>query len=136
MSNGSDLPPDITSQVLLGEAVGEGPEGLAFVRDVFVNRARAKGQTLEQVVSAPKQFSAFGRPDLSDFAAQQPPMLQNLANILIEEARDPAFQPATTVQNFVTRDLWERRNEPGVPAWIKKMKAVAFVGNHVALAEK
>lgn len=132
MSNG--LPDDIAAQVLLGEAVGEGPEGLAFVRDVFVNRSRARKQTLEEVVSAPKQFSAFGRSDLADFVAQQPPMLQNLANLLIEEARDPTFQPATDVQNFVTRDLWDRRNEPGVPAWIKKMKAVAFIGNHVALA--
>jgi len=128
------LPDDIAAQVLLGEAVGEGPEGMAFVRDVFVTRARDRKQTLEEVVSAPKQFSAFARTDLADFVSQQPLMLRNLANLLIEEARDPNFQPATDVQNFVRRDLWERRNEPGVAAWIKKMKAVAFIGNHVALA--
>lgn len=129
------LPDDIVAQILLGEAAGEGPEGLMMVRDVLVNRARARKKTLEQVATAPAQFSAYARPDLAEFYQRQPIMLQNLARELVDEGRSPEYQPKYTAQHYVTESLHRNRHSPKVPSWIRKMKVVGRVGNHVLLAE-
>jgi len=43
------LPPDIVARIILGEAAGEGPAGMMFVRDVLANRAKTQKKTLEEV---------------------------------------------------------------------------------------
>ena len=133
MPEQTQLPPDIVARILLGEAAGEGPEGMAFVRDVFVNRARAQKKTLEQVATAPYQFSAYDRPDLEQFVAKQPLMLRNLANELVAEALRPEFQPKYDASHYVTSDFYENRGTLKPSHWVNQMEPAYRVGRHQAL---
>ena len=130
------LPKNIVAQILLGEAAGEGEEGLRFVRDVLVNRSRAQGKTLEEVATAPAQFSASARPDLAEFYAKQPTALQVRAQELVNEAQQPSFTPQyPEVQHYVTESLFARRDELPKTHWLRKMQKVGQVGHHVLLKE-
>ena len=129
-------PKNIVAQILLGEAAGEGEEGLRFVRDVLVNRMRAQGKSLEEVATAPAQFSASARPDLAEFYAKQPTVLQVRAQELVNEAQAPGFTPQyPEVQHYVTSDLWEKRGTLSQSHWLRKMQKVGQVGHHVLLKE-
>ena len=128
-------PPTLVPHILLGEAAGEGPEGLAMVADTLWNRAHALGKTLEEVATAPSQFSAATRPDLDEFAEQQPLDLRVLANELVAERRNPKFQPSHPYQHYVATALWERRGTLPANHWLRKMRKVGQVGNHVLLEE-
>ena len=125
------------SMILLGEAVGEGPEGMAFVRDIFHNRALASKKTVEEIANAPYQFSAAARPDLEEFSARQPLIFRNLADELLRESAQPGYVPKYPgIQHYVTKELFSRRNTLPKNHWLHKMKVVQTVGNHVALVEK
>lgn len=125
--------PNVVAQILLGEAAGEGITGLQFVRDIMFNRAMAQGKTLKQVATAPHQFSAYARPDLAQFYQKQPATLRSLAEQLVKEAQSPDYQPAYPEQNYVTADLWNKRNTLSPNHWINQMQISRTVGNHVAL---
>ena len=130
-------PKNIVAQILLGEAAGEGEEGLRFVRDVLANRAKAQGKSLEEVATAPQQFSASARPDLAEFYAKQPTAIQVLAQQLVNEARQPRFEPQyPDVQHYVTSDLWGKRKTLPSTHWLHRMDPVQTVGHHVALKER
>ncbi len=130
------LPKDIVEQILVGEAAGEGEEGLRLVAEVLANRAGNR-YTLEEVATAPYQFSAYMRPDLTDFYLRQPKEVRDLARRLLQEVQTPGYEfRYPNVKHYVTKDLWDRRDSPGAPSWLRKMKPVAIVGNHVALIEK
>jgi hypothetical protein len=105
------------------------------VRDVMASRARKSGKSLEEVATSPYQFSAYSRPDLEQFYYRQPLMFQRLAEELVAEANSPEYSPQYNVTHYVTRNLWENRDSPNVPSWVRKMKPVVYVGNHVGLAE-
>ena len=127
------LPPNIVAQILLAEAAGEGTEGLEFVADTMLNRARTQGKTLEDVATAPQQFLAFARPDLEDFYLRQPMNLRMLAEMLVSERRNPAFTPSHNAQHYVTTELWNRRNTLPKSHWLRNMEAGEPVGHHVPL---
>ena len=130
-------PKNIVAQILLGEAAGEGEEGLRFVRDVLVNRSRAQGKTLEEVATAPAQFSASARPDLAEFYAKQPTVLQVRAQELVNEAQAPGFTPQyPEVQHYVSSALWEKRKTLPASHWLHRMEPVQTIGHHVALRER
>ena len=127
---------DLTvAQILLGEAANQGPEGLAMVADTMFNRAKAGKKTLEQVATAPAQFSASARTDLAKFYANQPPALQDLATLLVQERRNPEFTPKYTTQHYVTQKFYENRGTLPKSHWIHKMRVVGQVGDHVLLEE-
>ena len=128
-------PADIVAQVLLGEAANQGPEGLTMVADTMFNRAKAGKKTLEQVATAPAQFSAASRPDLAKFYATQPPALQDLATLLVQERRHPEFTPKYTTQHYVTADLWDKRGTLPAKHWLHRMEKIGAVGDHVLLQE-
>ena len=119
--------------VILGEAAGEGPSGMAMVADTMLNRARAKGKSLEEIAFAPQQFSAAGRPDLAQFATQQPPALQRLAEQLVAERQQPDFQPSHPYQFYVTQTLFDNRDRLPATHWLRRMHQVGQIGRHVLL---
>lgn len=124
----------LIAAILLGEAAGEGEEGLRFVRDVMVNRARAQKKTLHQIATAPKQFSASARPDLAEFAEQQPLALRVLAHQLVMEGMNPKFQPTYPgIQHYTTTQFFENRGKLPSSHWVHQMEPVQQVGAHVAL---
>lgn len=130
------LPDDIVAQIILGEAAGEGPNGLEFVADTMLNRAFAQGKTLEEVATAPAQFSASARPDLQQFYLKQPQMLRDLAQALVTERRDPAFTPKYHTSHYVTQDFYNNRHTLPKSHWVHRMDPVGTVGNHVALRQR
>ena len=107
-----------------------------MVRDVGVARSRAQKKSLYEILTAPKQFSAYGRKDLSKFAAKQPIALRQLALELAREGMLPDYVPTHTAPNYVTTDLYDRRHEPKIPSWIREMDAVGTVGRHTLLAPR
>lgn len=127
------LPPNTVAKIILGEAASEGPEGLRFVLDTMVTRARAQKKTLEQVATAPKQFSAYARPDLDRFYAQQPMMLRTLADLLVQEALDPAYQPKYNYSHYVSNQFWEDRGKLKPDHWIHSYEPAEVIGGHTAL---
>ena len=127
---------EVIANILIGEAVGDGPEGMMMVRDVGVTRSRAQKKSLYEILTAPKQFSAYGRKDLSEFAAKQPLILRNLALELAREGMRPDYQPTYNAPNYVTTELHQRRHEPTVPSWIREMDVVGTVGRHTLLAPR
>ena len=131
-------PEEQIAAILLGEAAGEQEsDGMAFVRDVMVNRARKSGKSLEQVATAPKQFSAYTRPDLSAFVAKQPWELQEYAKMLVREAMNPRYEPAYPgVEHYVAKSFWDSRAKLSPKHWVHSMEPAMTVGNHVALKPK
>ena len=121
--------------LLLGEAAGEGPAGMTMVADSFFNRAQQRKLPMEDIVMQPHQYTAASRPDLERFAKRQPIMLQNLADELIKERQSKTFQPTYPNTEYVTADLWNRRDELPKAHWLHKMDAMGQVGRHVLLRE-
>ena len=131
----TEIDPDIVAKVLLGEAANQGVEGLELVADTMFNRAVRRKKTLEEVATAPAQFSAFARPDLEQFYQRQPIYLRQLALALVDERRNQKFIPKYQTQFYVTKSLWDRRDSLPKNHWLRKMKVVQTVGDHVALQE-
>ena len=128
-------PSDIVQQIAVGEMANQGPEGMKLFYDTLVNRAAGK-RSLEEVATEPAQFSAFNRPDLTNFYLQQPVEVRTLANQLYQQAQQPDYQPTYPTKYYVTKDLWKNRNAPSSPSWLQNVTKVGEVGSHVLLAEK
>jgi spore germination cell wall hydrolase CwlJ-like protein len=109
---------------------------MRFVAEVMRNRA-GKTKTLEEVALAPHQFSAAARPDLQQFYLRQPPEVRSMATAILREIQSESYRPQYPgIRHYVTYDLWSRRMTPSSPSWLRKMKAVQRIGNHVALVEE
>ena len=122
--------------VLLGEAAGEGVNGMEMVADSFLNRSRQRKLPMEEIVMQPNQYTAASRPDLEAFAKRQPIMLQNLAEELIKERQSKTFQPTYPNTEYVTEELWNRVDDLPKTHWLRKMEAVGKVGHHMILRER
>ena len=133
MPTSRKYPPNTLDQIVLGEAASEGPEGLMAVLDTMVNRARRQGKSLEEVATAPYQFSAAARKDLPQFYERQPPMLRNLVRELIAERRQASFQPSHPYEHYVTDQFWGNRLELPETHWVRKMRPAKQIGHHVFL---
>ena len=129
------LPTDIVAQIILGEAANQNLAGLDMVADTLYNRAIAQKKSLEDVATSPSQFSAYSRPDLESFYQRQPIYLQNYATALVEERRNPKFQPGHPYQHYVTSELWGNRGKLPKDHWLRNMREVKRVGDHVILED-
>jgi len=91
---------------------------------------------MQDVATAPAQFSAYNRPDLTDFYLRQPQELRDYARQVIQDVQQPDYQAQYPgIEHYVTTDLWGRRGQPGVASWISKMKDAGTIGRHTALIE-
>jgi spore germination cell wall hydrolase CwlJ-like protein len=126
---------DIVAQIILGEAANQDLAGLDMVADTIFNRSHAQGRSLEEVATAPKQFSAANRDDLKEFYNKQPIFLRKYAEALVQERRNPEFQPSHPYQHYVTQELWNRRDQLPKKHWLHDMEAVSTVGDHVFLQD-
>lgn len=116
-------------RVLVGEAAGEGAEGMRRVARVIHTRAKERRLSVDDVVRQPKQFSAYDRKDLDAFILKQPRQVVDAAY----EAMQLAEQDGPWATNYVTRQLYD---SPGRPSWIGKMKVIDRYGNHVFMRDK
>lgn len=123
MGGGMGLSPqdrEALANMVYGEARGEPPEGQQAVASVALNRARASGQPVSQVVSAPHQFAGFD-PKRTPDPAQLAAVMQNIGGLA-----DGSMPPTTTADHF-----FAPRGMPGgqAPSWAQGQPAQG-IGNH------
>lgn len=114
----------VIALTILGEARGEGFEGMAGVASVIQTRAIERKQTASQVCLAPKQFS-FWNGGVSE--AKQQELLKNpqasnairLAKLVIEKRMPDVVNGAN---HYHTLQVY--------PKWSKGEQVVATIRNH------
>ena len=114
----------VIALTLLGEARGEGIEGMAGVASVIQTRAIERKQTAHQVCLAPKQFS-FWNGGVSEAKKKQllaNPQAKNalhLAKLVAEKRMPDVVNGANHYHTFQVS-----------PKWSKGEKTVAIIRNH------
>ena len=113
--------PEIVYQVLCAESASEGQAGMDAVAVVMVNRAVGSLAKLEDVVTRPKQFSAYNDRKWLDswLAKNYTPKVRQMAQRAIERA---LTEPRPAWTHYHTVDVR--------PYWTKGHKGVR-VGRHV-----
>ena len=114
----------VIALTILGEARGEGFEGMAGVASVIQTRTIERKQTATQVCLAPKQFS-FWNGGVSEVRKQQ--LLKNpqahnalrLAKLVAEKRMPDVVNGANHYHTFQVS-----------PKWSKGVKEVALIKNH------
>jgi N-acetylmuramoyl-L-alanine amidase len=114
----------VIALTILGEARGEGFEGMAGVASVIQTRAIERKQTPTQVCLAPKQFS-FWNGGVSEAKKQE--LLKNpqagnairLAKLVAEKRMPDVVQGANHYHTFQVS-----------PKWSKGEKPIAVIQNH------
>ena len=114
----------VIALTILGEARGEGVEGMAGVASVIQTRAIERKQTPTQVCLAPKQFS-FWNNKVTE--SQKRKLLANpqaknalyLAKLVVEKRMPDVVNGANHYHTFQVS-----------PKWSKGERAVATIRNH------
>ena len=120
----------VIALTILGEARGEGFEGMAGVASVIQTRAIERKQTASQVCLAPKQFSFWnGRTNLPREIGEeekrkllsnpQAPNAIRLAKLVAEKRMPDVVNGANHYHTFQVS-----------PKWSKNKIAVAVIQNH------
>lgn len=121
----------ILAALAYGEARNQGRKGMVAIMHVALNRLDSGkwGDTLEDVVFAPKQFSAFNAGDVN---------LRLIARMALTDG-DKDWQRCKDVARRVlageikdpTAGSLFYHEQSISPAWSRKMKRVARIGKHV-----
>jgi len=108
--------------VLVGEAVGEGKEGMKAVFHVMRNQSTFFNKNLEHIINT--KYAAAKRKDLVDFVSKQPKNLVNSAGEIIKNPGDDITGGALHFENL---------EEYGMPKYAKEEGGIiplAKIGNH------
>lgn len=104
--------PEVMIDVVIAEAIGEGTDGLAQVAQVMFNRADSRGQTLEEVVTAPKQFEGYKSPGRETKKSMDNKEVRAHVRKIIEEvdsgARKVKYPNADHFHAPTVRPKWSR----------------------------
>ncbi len=129
---------DAVTRTMLGEAAGEGAEGLAAVAHVLVNRLEKGGYggSLYKVAHAPKQFSAWnsgalGGNNLVNMSADDPRYQQ--ARAIAEQVLNGQLQDNTggAVNYFAPAGMTGKKGtRKGAPSWADDMAYTTTIGGH------
>lgn len=108
---------DALTRMLVGEAIGEGEEGMAAAAHVARTRAEKGWQgaaSLRDVVYAPRQFEAMTRDDVRNLSPQDP-RYQQARQIAEGVLSGQIPDPTGGATNFINPDLQADlgRNQPG-----------------------
>jgi spore germination cell wall hydrolase CwlJ-like protein len=126
-----DLEP--VAAILMGEAGGEGPEGMRAVYHVVLNRARKLGMQPLEVMKIPRQFSILNNltPEflVSKYKNSQNPLEKSLWEAAKAIALNPGADPTGGATHYYNSSKanpsWG--NSKTNPCWIGTGK----IGNHV-----
>jgi peptidoglycan hydrolase-like protein with peptidoglycan-binding domain len=128
---------DAVVRTMLGEAAGEGDEGLAAVAHVLINRLdRGYAGSLYDVAHAPKQFSAWnsggmGGNDLVDLSTDDPRYQEALA--IAEQVLNGQREDVTggAVNYFAPKGMTGKNGTvKGEPKWAGDMSYTTTIGGH------
>lgn len=75
---------------ILGEAAGEGAEGMRLIGEVIRNRMEERGLSAGEVVRQKRQFTGYENPGAAVKKDQQNPALRAIAEAAWEASADPA----------------------------------------------
>lgn len=124
------LEKEVVAACLIGEAGGEGPQGMQAVMNVISNRAKGNPAQFVKVCLKPYQFSFFNEAtvsrskklvDIVDKAKKHPKwniameLVQNASKKKLEDITQGATHYHTTAVN---------------PSWAPKLKYIEQLGNH------
>ena len=107
------------ANTLVGEAVGEGEEGMRMVFNVMRNQSGFFGQTLQD--TAKTKYSAYRRPDLAAFVSKQPEKLVKAAYNIVA---NPTADTTNGALHFENIDKY------GIPAYAKKEGGLIPLSKH------
>jgi hypothetical protein len=129
---------DAVTRTMLGEAAGEGADGLAAVAHVLVNRLEngGYGSSLYKVAHAPKQFSAWnsgalGGNNLVNMSADDPRYQE--ARAIAEQVLNGQLQDNTggAVNYFAPAGMTGKKGtRKGAPSWADDMAYTTTIGGH------
>jgi len=148
MSKFSKLHPvQMMALVAVGEARGDGIEGMRAVMHVINNRTKYGkrfGKTVPEVILAKKQFSAI-LPDLNDPEAYQGPQYENFMSMMNTKSNDNLYKQAKELairiiqgeDEDVTNGATHYYNPSALkepPVWAKNMRQTYKVKSHLFFA--
>ena len=114
--------------VLLCEAVGEDKRGMQAVGEVYRMRLD------EGLPVDARGFSCLARKDLYSFLGKIKSRQKLLARTAWQASQTSDI--TSGADHYLTRDAYYDALVSGHPKWVKKMKYVTTIGNHVFLKEK
>ena len=112
------------AHTLVGEAVGEGEEGMRMVFDVMRNQSAFFGQSLQD--TAKTKYSAYRRTDLVDFVDKQPKKLVSAAYDIVQNPQPDMSGGALHFENIDKFGIPKYAKEEGGIIPLNKYK------NHLA----
>ncbi len=144
MSKFSRLHPvQMMALVAMGEARGDGIEGMRAVMHVINNRTKYGkrfGKTVPEVILAKKQFSAI-LPDLNDPEAYQGPQYENFMSMMNTDSGDKLYNQAKKLAEQILQGKDEditngathyyNPNAIDEPSWAKGMTRTATIKSHI-----
>jgi spore germination cell wall hydrolase CwlJ-like protein len=117
---------DAMARMSIGEAEGEGAGGQAAVMHVALNRARATGQPIASLITAPGQFQGMASPRTQ--LAASDPRYQAAYHLAQGVAGGQIADPTGGATNFINPALQAQQGQP-MPAWAQGPGQ--RIGNHV-----
>lgn len=127
---------DLIVRTVLGEAANQGPEGMAAVAHVILNRLKSGkyGQSVPDVLFAPKQFEPWNtrRSELMAISPNSP-AYQSAASIVDRVQAGEAPDPTGGATHFANVDIVKQRGNQSGLSWIRNMYdngSAVKIGNH------
>jgi hypothetical protein len=128
---------DLLVRTMYGEAASEPADGQAAVASVILNRLkqgdRYGGDTIEEIVKAPKQFEPWGNANTRSrmmSLAPTSPRYQTLSGIAQRVASGEIPDPTGGATHFANEAIVRQRRGGTVPSWMAKMPVAGKIGNH------
>jgi N-acetylmuramoyl-L-alanine amidase len=140
ISNISDI--DIIAATIIGEAGGEGNDGMKAVKNVLQNRASKRGTSIAGEALRPKQFSMWNKATsgvnvASDF--NQKDRISKIQSIINMYKKHTKWNIAVTLAKTKIKDITSGatkyyassgRHAIDPPYWAKNWKDSVIIGNH------
>lgn len=112
--------PDVIDTII-AEAGGEGDKGITAAVWSIVQRAAARGQTLDQVIKS--GFDGYSNPGSGSRKAQQSPAMRNKVQGILTGVQNGSIpNPVPGADHFLSGTK--------TPSWAKNMTPVATIGGH------
>lgn len=116
--------PEVVLQTIAMESAGESDLGMGLVAKVIVNRARLSGKTLEEVCLAPKQFSAWNKPEWAR------KWLRSHFSESTHQRAKKALEWALSLDSAMFNRLSHYHNTAILPYWARGKAITVTEGNH------
>lgn len=128
----------IIAATIIGEAGGEGSEGMHAIKNVLVNRARLKSTSPAGEALRPKQFSMWNSAT-SGINSRADYNKQRILDVIDKYTNHPKWDDAIRLANSNIKDITrganmyyasDGPNAINAPSWTRNWKETVTIGNH------